>query len=72
MAQTYLHAGLVNGLGATPGVRYSVLVTNVKLEGNVDGWLATKQVAKFDGGNARLFVQEDGSVAYFAADTVLR
>jgi len=72
MAQTYLHSGLSDGPGATPGVRYGVLRTTVALDGNVDGWLATKLVVKTDSGKARMFVLEDGSVAYFDSNTVLR
>lgn len=68
----YMHEGLTDGPDATPGRRYDVLRTSAKLQGNNTGWLATKTTIKTDNGNARLFVLEDGSTAYFDRNTVLR
>ena len=68
----YMHSGLVEGPSCTPGRRYDVLRTQQKLQGLTDGWLATKLVVKTENGDARAFVLEDGSVAYFDRNTVLR
>ena len=68
----YMHEGLIEAPSAVPGKRYDVLRTNQKLQGITQGWLATKLVIKTDSGNARAFVQEDGSVAYLDRNTVLR
>ena len=66
----YMHEGLCDGLTATPGKVYTVLRTKQKLEGLVDGWMATKMVDKSTG--SRLFVREGGSVAHFGRDDVIR
>jgi len=66
----YMHQGLVDGNTATPGRTYTVLRTKQKLDGNVDGWMATKATDKAS--KSRMFVREGGSVAYFGRDDVLR
>lgn len=66
-AYDYMHSGLTDGLSATPGNQYEVL------RGPVAGrWLATKQVQKYAEGKARLFVNEQGDVAYFGEAVTLR
>lgn len=63
----YMHSGLTDGLSATAGNQYEVL------RGPVAGrWLATKKVEKFAEGKARLFVNEQGDVAYFGEAVTLR
>ncbi len=63
----YMHSGLTDGLSASAGRQYDVL------RGPVSGrWLATKQVQKFAEGKARLFVNEQGDVAYFGEAVTLR
>lgn len=63
----YLHTGLVTGLSAEPGRQYEVL------RGPVSGrWLATKRIEKRAEGKVRLFVTEQGGVAEFGEDVILR
>jgi hypothetical protein len=69
----YMHEGLTDGLTATPGRIYTVLRTLVKLKDEaVDGWRATKQVVNVNDDKFRVFTNENGSVAYFGNNDVLR
>lgn len=68
----YMHEGMTDGPGCVPGRLYTVLRTTKKIEGLVDGWMATKMIQKTNEGDARLFVREGGSVAYFTRNDILR
>jgi hypothetical protein len=67
-----MHEGMTDGDNAVPGNVYTVLRTRQKLGEALDGWMATKQVSKFDGGTRRLFTRVGGSVAYFGRDDILK
>lgn len=66
----YLHSGLTAGDAGTPGNVYSVMRTQQKINGMVDGWIASKQKAE-DG--SRMYVRQgSGSVAYFGRNDMLK